>query len=335
MFRLGILEGVAGTLQTAQPDAAEYAAATDGAGMIDRSERGKLALSGPEAVAFLDSVVSNDIAAIAAGSGADATLLTHKGRMLAELRVLRTEDELLLDTERIALQALFDALRQFAIGYQAELHKRTLETGLVSLLGRGVDAILEQPPPAEEHTHVLGAFAAVPVRAVRTRLGIDLLFESGEHQHVCAALEAAGVLPLSPATTECVRIEAGIPRFGIELDETTMPQEAGIHERAVSYSKGCYVGQETVARLYWKGKPNRELRGLRLSEPVEPGTALRQGEREVGALGSVTVSPRLGVIGLALVRREAEVGDVLAAGDGGAAATVVALPFGHDADEGR
>jgi folate-binding Fe-S cluster repair protein YgfZ len=104
-----------------------------------------------------------------------------------------------------------------------------------------------------------------------------------------------------------------------------IPQEAGLNERAVSFTKGCYVGQETVARLFYRGKPNRHLRGLRLSAPVEPGTPLRLGEKEVGRLTSVAVSPALGPIGLALVRRQAEPGSTLAAGDG--TAEVVELPF--------
>ena len=141
------------------------------------------------------------------------------------------------------------------------------------------------------------------------------------------ALVAAGAVAIEEAVADAVRIEHGRPRFGIEIDETTMPQEAGLHERAVSYSKGCYIGQETVARLYWKGKPNRLLRGLRLSAPATPGAELRLDGAAVGALGSVTQSPRLGTIGLALVRREAQPGAVLAVGPDGASATVVELPF--------
>jgi folate-binding Fe-S cluster repair protein YgfZ len=106
-----------------------------------------------------------------------------------------------------------------------------------------------------------------------------------------------------------------------------MPQEAGIHDRSVSYSKGCYVGQETVARLYWKGRPNRHLRGLRLSEPLAPGTPLLLGDQQVAVVGSATSSPRLGPIALALVRREAEVGALLTTADGAIHATVVDLPF--------
>lgn len=305
----------------------QYHAATEGLALIDRSERGKLAVSGAEAAAFLDSLLSNDVASLAPGSGVDATLLTHKGRMLAEVRVLATEDELLLDCERVGLQALFDALTQFRIGYRTELHKRTLQRGLLSLIGPLAGDAVEQPPGPDEHAHVATHAGGVPVRAIRTPLGIDLLCESERAAELAVALAASGALGIDEETAEIVRIEHGRPRFGVEIDETTMPQEAGLHERAVSYSKGCYVGQETVARLYWKGKPNRLLRGLRLSEPVAAGTELRLGEHAVGELGSVAVSPRLGPIGLALVRREAEPGTVLAAGAQGASATVVELPF--------
>jgi len=305
----------------------EYRAATETAALLDRSQRGKLAVSGPDAVAFLDSLLSNDIAAIAPGSGAEATLLTHRGRLLAPVRVLRTQDELLLDTERAGLQALFDSLHQLRLGYDAQLHKRTLQRGLVSLIGPGGDALLPIAPGPAEHDHLEAAIAGAPVRLIRTDVGIDVLCESERTTAVITALLAAGAVAIGEQTAETIRIETGRPRFGIEIDETTMPQEAGLHERAVSYSKGCYVGQETVARLYWKGKPNRLLRGLRLSEPVAAGAELRLDGQAVGALGSVTQSPRLGTIGLALVRREAPPGAVVAVGPEGASATVVELPF--------
>ena len=101
--------------------------------------------------------------------------------------------------------------------------------------------------------------------------------------------------PVSEEAAECVRIEAGRPRLGYDMDADTIPQEAGINERAVSFTKGCYVGQETVARLHYRGKPNRHLRGLRLSEPAERGSEILLGEKVVGRLGSTCVSPRLGL----------------------------------------
>jgi folate-binding protein YgfZ len=136
---------------------------------------------------------------------------------------------------------------------------------------------------------------------------------------------ALGVPEVPQAAAEVLRVESGRPRYGLDLDDATIPEEAGLNERAVSFTKGCYVGQETVARLHYRGKPNRHLRGLRLSAAVATGTPLVLGEREVGRLGSSVISPRHGPIGLAIVRREAAVGDQLAAGE--ATAVVTELPF--------
>ncbi len=166
------------------------------------------------------------------------------------------------------------------------------------------------------------------MRLIATDLGVDVLCEADDTARVHAALVQAGAVEVSEADAEVLRVESGRPRYGVDLDASVIPQEAGLNERAVSFTKGCYVGQETVARLFYKGRPNRHLRGLRLSGPAGPGRALRLGEREVGTLTSSVVSPTLGPIGLALVRREAEPGAELElAGSGGVTATVVALPF--------
>src|SRR3954451_13966281 len=135
-----------------------YAAMTQGAALVDRSESGKLALTGPDAKAFLNGQVSNEIEALAPGSGCYAALLTHKGKMLADLRVIDTDDELLLLCERPALQALFDALRRFKVGFDCELHKRTLERGLLSLIGPKADELagLGGQPPQSEHSNAPG-----------------------------------------------------------------------------------------------------------------------------------------------------------------------------------
>ena len=169
----------------------------------------------------------------------------------------------------------------------------------------------------------------VQVRAIRTDLGIDLLCGAADVDGLRLALRDAGAVPLlSDAVAECLRVERGRPRFGLDLDDTVIPQEAGLNERAVSFTKGCYVGQETVARLHYRGKPNRHLRGLRLSaDAAATGDELTFEGRAVGRLGSLAVSPRLGPIGLALVRREAPVGSMVAVGDGAAQGEVVELPF--------
>ncbi|HLY49683.1 MAG TPA: glycine cleavage T C-terminal barrel domain-containing protein [Solirubrobacteraceae bacterium] len=307
----------------------DYRALIEGCGLLDRSERGKLALSGGEAKAFLQGQVTNDVEALEPGTGCYAALLTPKGKMLADLRVLDTGTELLLDTERGALQGLFNATRRTMIGYDAELHKRTLERGLVSLIGpeapglAGVECLAGEP----EHSHLVHEIGEVPVRAVRTEVGIDLLCDSAHLSTLMSALEHAGARPVGEDIAEVIRVERGRPRYGVDLDETVIPQEAGLNERAVSFTKGCYVGQETVARLHYRGKPNRHLRGLRLSAPAAPGDPIIAGQREVGRLASVVVSPRLGPIALALVRREVAVGDSVSIGAGTATAQVVQLPF--------
>jgi tRNA-modifying protein YgfZ len=165
------------------------------------------------------------------------------------------------------------------------------------------------------------------VTLVTTDGGVDVICDSADTEAVTAALVEAGARPVSEEAAEVLRVEGGRPRYGFDLDDAVIPQEADLNERAVSFSKGCYVGQETVARLYYKGKPNRHLRGLRLSAPVEPGAPLALGERQVGKVGSVALSPTHGPIALAIVRREANPGDTLAVGDAGATAEVVELPF--------
>ena len=304
-----------------------YAAMTQGAALVDRSESGKLALTGPQAKAFLNGQVSNEIEALEPGTGCYAALLTPKGKMLADLRVLDTGDELLLLCERSALQALFDALRRFNVGFDAELHKRTLERGLLSLIGPKAP-LGGLSPDSREHDNVADEIGGAPVRLVRTDVGLDVICDSEDTERVKAALIDAGAIEIDEAAADILRVERGRPRYGVDLDDSVIPQEAGLNDRAVSFTKGCYVGQETVARLHWRGKPNRHLRGLRLGEQVQPGTELRLGEREVGRITSIASSPRFGDVGLALVRREAQPGDVLDAG--GVTAEVVDLPFAQE-----
>lgn len=306
-----------------------YRAITQYAAVVDRSDRGKLALTGAGAKEFLAGQVTNDVLGLEPGHGCYAALLTHKGKMRADLRVLDAGDELLIDTERTALQAVFDTIRTFKLGYDVELHKRTLQRALLSVAGpdaRRVTGADHAGLGAEEHDHVAATLGNRDVRLIATDLGVDVLAVSEDRDAVHAALVAAGAAPVGEEIAEIVRVEHGRPRYGLDLDESVIPQEAALNERAVSFTKGCYVGQETVARLFYKGKPNRHLRGLRLSAPVVTGAALRLGEKEVGRLASSVISPANGPIGLAIVRREAEPGAVLEI-EGGATATVVELPF--------
>ncbi len=300
----------------------------EGCAIVDRSERGKLALSGAEAKEFLHGQVTNDVESLVPGEGCYAAFLTHKGKMLGDLRILDAGDELLLDTERGTLQELFNMIRRFKLGRDVELHKRTLESGLLSLAGPDARRVAGAGElPGREHAHRVAQIGGATVRLIATDLGVDVLCAAPDTEAVAAALIAAGAVPATDAAFEVRRVETGRPRYGADLDDTVIPQEAGLNARAVSFEKGCYVGQETVARLHFRGKPNRHLRGLRLSAPVAPGAPLRLGEREVGRLGSVVTSPRFGPIALAIVRREAEPGATVAVGDDGVSAEVVELPF--------
>jgi tRNA-modifying protein YgfZ len=290
----------------------DYELVTESVGLVDRSERAKFIVRGSEAADFLQGQVSNDVEALEPGSGCYATVLSHKGKLRTDLRILRDEDSFWLDTEAIGHAVLEHMLRTYSLGRDVQYEDLTEARALLSLVGPAARERLDAAPPAEEHAFVTGEHGTY----VATQLGVDVIAAPGTTLDVEAVSEEA---------TECVRIEAGRPRLGYDMDADTMPQEAGINERAVSFTKGCYVGQETVARLHYKGKPNRHLRGLRLSEPAERGSEILLGERVVGKLGSTCVSPRLGPIALALLRREAEPGTTVQVG--GAPAEVVDIPF--------
>jgi folate-binding protein YgfZ len=314
----------------------DYRVATYGVGLLDRSERGKLALTGRDVREFLHGQVTQDILGLEPGHGAYATFLTPKGKMIGDLRVLNAEGELLLDTERVTLQPLFNMIRSFKLGYDVELHKRTLESGLLSLIGPLSDdliaSIADAVPGPREHDHVAFELDGNSARAVRTDLGLDLLCAAPDYEALQTTLTRAGAATIGEEAAECLRVESGRPRYGVDLDDSVIPQEAGLNERAVSFTKGCYVGQETVARLYYRGKPNRELRGLRSPQPLPVGAELTDGQegRVLGTVTSSALSPRLGALALALVRREAPPGAVVQV-DGDQEAVVVELPFDRSA----
>ncbi len=308
---------------------AQYRQLREECGLLDRSERGKLALTGPDAAEYLQGQVTNDVEALEPGDGAYAALLDRKGHMQSDLRVLRpgAGPDLWLDCEALARPAVVKHLTMYSIGRDVAVEDVTDERAILSLIGpRSVE--LAGTAALPEDTCQESSVSGVECVAAGTAAGIDLICAAAEAERLRAALLEAGAVAVSPAAAEILRIEAGTPRFGAEMSAETMPAEAGIVERAVSFTKGCYIGQEPVARLHYKGRPNRHLRGLRLSAPVDAGAALRLGEKEVGRLGSAAVSPALGPIGLAIVRREAEPGAELAVGEDGVTAEVVGLPFG-------
>jgi folate-binding protein YgfZ len=315
-------------VEPARAAPSDYAAATEGCALVDVSERGKLALTGAEAKDFLHGQVTNDILGLEPGRGCYAAFLTHKGKMLGDLRVLDFGEELFLDCERSALQPLFTLIHRFKLGRQVELHKRTLQSGLLSLVGPHARAVAGAASlGVDEHDNAAARIGGLPVHLISTYVGVDVLCSAEDTARVTRHLTVAGAVTVPEAVLDVLRVERGRPRYGIDLDETVIPQEAALNERAVSFTKGCYVGQETVARLFYRGKPNRHLRGLRLSTAARSGAELSADGRVVGRLGSVAVSPVHGPIALALVRREAAPGETVSVGEGSVTATLTELPF--------
>lgn len=298
----------------------DYERLRESAGLVDRSDRGKLLLTGTEAAEYLQGQVTNDVESLAPGEGCYAALLTHKGKIVADMRILRGPDWLLLDTEPHALRALQHNVEMYSIGRDVQVQDQTAARAILSLVGPAARERVSPAPPPAEHAWVEGEHGIY----VTTDLGVDVICDAADADAVKAAL---GVEPASLEAAECIRIEHGRPRLGYDFDADTIPQEAGLNERAVSFSKGCYVGQETVARLHYKGKPNRHLRGLKLSEPGQRGDAVMLGERQVGTLGSTAVSPVHGPIALALIRREAAPGAEVKLAESATSALVVELPF--------
>jgi folate-binding protein YgfZ len=307
---------------------AQYRELREGAGVLDRTERATLGVRGPDAAEFLQGQVTNDVEALEPGQGCYAAILNPKGRIVADMRILRVSPEqFVLDTESPAHEAVLRDLRMYKIGRKVEVADEP-EQAVVSVIGPRADEVVEsalgvQPAGTEHAVEETQEGAAV----VRTNLGIDLVVPADRLPPVRERLLAANAFPVSLEAAEILRVESGRPRHGHDMSADNLPAEAGIVERSVSFTKGCYVGQEPVARMHYKGHPNRHLRGLRLSAPASPGASLTAGGKDVGRVTSAALSPALGPIALALVRREVAPGDDVSVGEEGLTATVVELPF--------
>jgi tRNA-modifying protein YgfZ len=307
---------------------AQYRQLREECGVVDRSARGKLLVRGPDAAEYLQSQLTNDVEALEPGVGCYAALLDRKGHMQADMRVLRlAPDEIWVDTEPGTLERVRRHLETYKIGREVEVDDVGDERTIVALIGPR-SAVVAGTAELPEHRAEPTKIGSVECLAVGTAEGLELIAAAAEAERLREALIDAGAVEVAPNAAEILRIEAGVPRFGADMSEETMPAEAGIVERAVNFEKGCYIGQEPVARLHYKGRPNRRLRGLRLSAPAPPGAPLRLGEKEVGRVGSACVSPLYGPVALAIVRREAEAGTELAVGEDGVTAVVADLPFG-------
>jgi folate-binding protein YgfZ len=304
----------------------QYRAMREAAGVLERPGRRILTIRGTEAREYLQGQLTNDLEATSPGQGRYSALLDRKGRMQGDMRVLHTVDGFLIDTEPAAGDAVLRHLSTYKIGRDVTIDDLTPQRALLSVIGPAASEIALGGPLGPEHAHREAEIDGLGCLAVATDTGIDLLVDVAEAASARDALVRAGGEPVSEDAAEILRVESGRPRFGREMTTATIPEEAGINERAISFTKGCYIGQETVARLHYKGKPNRRLRGLRLSAPAAGGEAITLSERQLGHVGTAVLSPARGPIALAIVRREAGPGASVLVGDG-IEAEVVELPF--------
>jgi folate-binding protein YgfZ len=263
-------------------------------------------VDGPDAASFLQGLLTNDVAALASGGSCPALILDNKGHIRGAMRVARTGPEAFT---------------------------------LVAAVGDGATIVtLLDEYHFSEDVDIIGpeAFAAVTVTGSVTQpvAGADLVLPGeipGTTDAIgvdpAAILDAVGGAAGSPEALEIARIEAGVPRVGVDVGSANLVQEAGLEATTVSFDKGCYLGQETVARVAYRGRVNRLLRGLALPGPVAPGAPVRLSGRDVGLVTSSAESPRFGAIALAMIRTEAAVGESVEVDGLDGTAVVVELPF--------
>jgi tRNA-modifying protein YgfZ len=333
--------------------AAEYDAARSHVAIVERRDRRLVRAYGRDPVRMVQGLVSNDVAQATADRSVYATVLTPKGRMIADVRVLRRGEELLLETDAAALEPLSAHLRKFVPPLFARFEDITDTRAVFTVVGPAAPALLERllgrPTPVERDTvmdvtmpgaggadgDAAGADVVIVTTSYVDEPCFDIISAAEHGALVWERLTSAGALPMSAATLDVLRIEAGTPVWGAELDDTTIPLEAGLREHAISETKGCYTGQEVIIRILHRGHVNWHLRGLLLGHADAPphGAALHNDAgRKVGRITSAAWSPRHGaIIALGYIRREVEPRTLLQLADDGGEARVVSLPFPDNA----
>ncbi|MGH9308988.1 MAG: YgfZ/GcvT domain-containing protein [Vicinamibacterales bacterium] len=334
----------------------QYDALQHGAGMVDRSARGRLILTGTDRRAYLQGILTNDIAALGAGEGCYAALLTPQGRMISDMRVSEAGDHLLIDLPAPTAQAVRQRLTDFIFTEDVEVRDVQAEYSQFGVYGPRAADFLDGAMPQDASrsderslskelgslpldANVQRRFKGVPVLLVRSDdFGIPgfEVFVTGSADELTATVREAGAVDVSPGTAQVVRVEAGRPEFGVDMDEHTIPLEAGIEDRAISLTKGCYVGQEVIIRVLHRGhgRVAKNLVGLSADShdgAIERGHRIHAGGKEIGIVTSAVRSPKLQrSIALGYVHRDftdpgtrVEIG----AGDRVLHASVVSLPF--------
>ncbi len=329
--------------------AADYAALQPGPGVgagvvwFDRSARVRTRFSGPKAADVLTGLVTNDVKALRAGHGQYAAALTPKSKIVADCRVFAFEESLLVDVSARAGAGWRDVVRKYVNPRLAAYRDETTVLADVAVFGpraaevlavvTGIGGDVLQGLEPYHHASLDSASRVLTVARVpdlgAAIDGFDVFVPAEARDALVAQLAAGGAIAGSHTTWEIARVEAGRPEWGVDMDDSTIPQEANLDELgAISYTKGCYTGQETVARIHFRGHVNRHLRGLHFATDVLP--ALRtplvtEDGTPVGDTRSTVHSPRLGPIGIAMLRREIATGATVIARSAGAddvAATV-------------
>jgi len=296
----------------------EYEAVREGgAGLIDLSaQRGRIRVSGSEATMFLNGLITNDVKALAENRWMPAVFPTVQGRLIGAVRVIRgSEQSFLIDTETASHEAVLKTISRFTLAGDFKVADVTAETALLTLQGQSAAEILQQVFDASvsdvpENGVGETTWESVPVTIIRASHtaedGFDIVIDSSRKAELQQALEAAGAQAVGEDTFEILRVEAGIARYGQDIDESNVIPETNLDD-AISYTKGCYVGQEIIVRIKHRGHPAKKLTGLRFEtdQQIEPGAIIRSKEnQEIGRVTSAVISPRLGSIGLGFVRYE-------------------------------
>lgn len=303
---------------------AEHRALGETTGVLDLSFRSRLCLTGADRARFLHGQVTNDVKKLRVGEGCYSALTTAKGKMQSDLNIFCLQEELLLDFEPGLAAIVTERLEKYLVADDVQVVDVAPHYGLLSVQGpqaeavvRGLDLFSQMPTAPLRSEKISDPTLGEIYLMNHARLagaGFDLFVPlaalGAVADKLIAAAKTVGGRACGWGAFEIARIEAGVPRFGADMDETHLASECGIEARAISYQKGCYIGQEVLNRIYSIGHVNRELRPLRfapeLRTPPASGTKLFQGDKEVGQLTSAVFSPRQKiVVGLGYVRREA------------------------------
>lgn len=322
---------------------AGYEAARHGVGLIDRRQHGRLVVSGADRRSYLHGLLTNDIAALGPGQGCYACYLTAQGRMISDLWVHELGDLVLLTLPLTTKDAVLAKLDQFVFSEDVQLGDVTQAFASLAVIGPGagsaLTAVLGEAagvPSLPDRGNLRATFRGQPAIVLRPDdlglLGYEVLVDAAQFDALHGALQAAGAFDLSPEAADAIRIEAGIPRYPQDMDEETIPLEAGIESRAISLNKGCYVGQEVIIRVLHRGhgRVAKKLVGLTIpggAAPVSGSPITATDGRPVGHVTSAAVSPVLGrPIALGYVHRDFVAGGTpVRVGD--ADAVVTDLPF--------